>query len=328
MSTTTTTIFKNHESTELSFIDITSSGPNSKFWARCLERGREWGVKSCPKRHPHFLQGTKFSVTCSWYLSPTAFMSARTTVFKYTLLASILLGLRNAYDDCPLTLHMYCLQILTAFLSLSTSRIFVKEIRRGRRERSGYLTPVQEMMKEGKRRGFWNGFNPISLRRLVLLSLLDSKNFILWFTTLCIQTCCVLIVFWDVVFWTGVLKMHHIRLVDFSDGLNVTLLHICNTIPVMFELIFGATIFRPTFCVPSLLFVSTLLWVRFPPVAVGRNDLDLTRFSDLMGIIQGKHSCAIKMTTSARLFILYVAVCLTLFGIQNLRCSSATRKLS
>lgn len=327
MSTTTTTVLGRPESTELSFIDINSSGRSSELWARCFERGREWGIKPLHNRHSlDFLEDVNYSVSRSWCLNQTAFMAARQWVLKFMLAAFLFLGLRDAFEECPLGLHMYCVQVLTAFLAVVASKIFVQDVRKDCRTRSGYLTPVHEF--RSKKRWWYRGNNFISAcaKTPVFLFPFDRNKLVLRITTLLIQNCCALIVFWDIVFWTGLLRVHNIRLVDFVAGPNVTLLHVCNVIPVLFELLFDATVFRPIFFVPSFLFVSTLVWARFSPVRTGSNGFDVIGFSDLLHMLRGKNSHTIQMITPIRLLVLFISICTTLCWIQRSKHSVATRK--
>lgn len=329
MSTTTTTILKRHESTELSFIDINSSATGSKLWTHCFERGREWATKTFSKHHSlDFLGDRKYSVSRSWCLSQSVFIAARQWVLKYMLTVFLLLGLRDAFEDCPLGLYMYCMEVLATLMAALTGRIFVHEIQKECRERSGYLTPVRKVRSRTKWRHLCNGFTWIFRKTFALPLPFDWNNLVLWITTLLIQNCCALVAFWDIVFWTGMLRIHNIRLVDFVKGTNVILLNICNTVPVLFELLFGATVFRPTLFVPSFLFISTLLWVRFPPAVIVSNDFDVSTFSDLLGVLQGKNFHIIRTAVLVRLLVVYIAVCATLCWIQYWKYSVTSQKLS
>lgn len=206
-TTTTTTLLPPPTPSLLTPIDITSSGPHSKFWLRCLQRGRHWGNLPSPPSRPS-------------PPSPRLLLTLRILIFHYMLISLLLLLLHQAHRRHPIPILLHFLQLFTSLVSLLTvptrppTRISSVLPSSAKPRLAGWWWPRRSRVVRpfgGLARSIGWGF-----RRL---------------TRLLIRACALAALVSDVVFWSGNSRL---------AGLDELLLYTCNLIPVAFEAVAAA----------------------------------------------------------------------------------------
>lgn len=314
MNTRTATLsLRRHDSSELEPIDISSSGPRSKFYTKCAKNGKGWSTVVPGTLHDDILDEENLdAVGKSWCISKNVFLTLRFVLFQYLFATFVLLITRDALRKFPLSMMVYLLQLAASLSAIASSVTLERSCKDNIRKRKGHLTPPAE--KSQTRTSLHPGSRVSRISaRLGRAMQGNCKTAVLILATVLIQNSSAIILFWDHLF---LITAKDIQLLDNSDSISFVLLHLYNLIPVLFELVFGCTVFKLVYFIPGVAVIAGIL-VRLAASsrATSRDDAaEILELAKAITIHAGKGSSPVPYVF---LSIIFVSICVGMLIFQR-----------
>lgn len=311
---TTSANLRRHDATELTPINLASSGFSSRFWAR-LQNGKKWRRRQRDTLRDAFDSDDLVNAVCqSWCLSTKLLTTWRILLFEYFAVTLAFLALRGSYKRLEISMFIYAFQAAGALFGVCSSALFVSSARKNKRDKGGHLTPPRDPREKGIECFVGSKLN--HLRKLVLAPVRRFlNNGVFRLTAILMQNMCALVLFWDIATWRRLGNRQFMG--PSTSATEDYMLHVLNLLPALFEIIFTNTAFRPLNFIPGLAFIMALLLHR--DILIGgqvvNSERSFARLSDKTYSAQNMHSANSRIL----LFTLYLASCIIVYALSRVR---------
>lgn len=316
MNTQTATLsLRRHDSSELEPIDISSSGPQSKFYAKCAKNGKVWGGAPPAALHDDFVDEDSLdAVGKSWCLGMSVFIILRVILFQYLFATFILLITRDALQKFPVSMMVYLLHLLASLVAIVASITLDRNSKNNIREKKGYLTPPAE--KSQTRTSLHPGNSVVRIGTRIGNSI--RRNFritLLILATVLIQNSSAIIFFWDCLFIT---VAQYTEFTARSDRISSVLLHVYNIIPVLFEVLLGCTVFKLIYFIPGVAAMAGIL-LRLAASSKASPGKDIDEALELANAIRVHAGEDLSAIPYVFLSMLFVSICVGMIFLQKIQ---------